>query len=71
MKTFLKIVGQALGVILLVVVLLFAYWYFRPNRAQVNMNVVVETWDIANDDLHNSNTDMIEWQGQFFLDYRL
>jgi hypothetical protein len=69
MKTFLKTVGQILGVILLIVVLIFAYWYFRPNRAHVNQDVVVETWDIANNDLHNSNTDMIEWQGQFYLAY--
>ena len=69
MKTVLKIIGQIFAVILLVVILLFGYWYFRPNRAQVNRNVVVETWDIANDNLHNSNTDMIEWRGQFYLSY--
>ena len=69
MKSFLKIIGQILGAILLVVLLLFGYWFFRPNRAQVNRDVVVETWDIANDGSHNSNTDMIEWQGQYYLAY--
>ena len=69
MKTLLKAIGQILVAILLVVILLFGYWYFRPNRAQVNQEVVVETWDIANDGSHNSNTDMIEWQGQFYLSY--
>ena len=69
MKTSLKAIGQILVAILLVVILLFGYWYFRPNRAQVNQEVVVETWDIANDGSHNSNTDMIEWQGQFYLSY--
>jgi hypothetical protein len=69
MKTFLKVVGQIFGVILLAVLVLLGYWYLRPNRARVDQNVVVETWDIANDDQHNSNTDMIEWQGQFYLAY--
>ncbi|MFL7870385.1 MAG: sialidase family protein [Anaerolineales bacterium] len=69
MKTFLKIVGQILAVVLLVILLLFGYWYLRPNRAQVDQDVVLETWDIANDGQHNSNTDMIEWQGQFYLAY--
>ena len=32
-----------------------AYWYVRPNRARVNTNVVVDSWDIANDGQHNSN----------------
>ena len=69
MRIFLKTVGQILATILLGVILLFGYWYLRPNRAQVNKEVIVETWDIANDDAHNSNTDMIEWQGQFYLSY--
>jgi hypothetical protein len=69
MRIFLKTVGQILATILLGVILLFGYWYLRPNRAQVNKEVIVETWDIANDDAHNSNTDMIEWQGQIYLSY--
>lgn len=69
MKTFLKTIGQILAAILLVVILLFGYWFVRPNRAQVNQSVVLDTWDIANDGQHNSNTDMIEWQGQFYLSY--
>ena len=35
----------------------------------MDTNVVVETWDIANDKLHNSNTDMIGWQGKFYIAY--
>lgn len=69
MKTLLKTIGQILAVILLVVILLFGYWFVRPNRAQVNQDVVLESWDIADDGQHNSNTDMIEWQGQFYLSY--
>ena len=69
MKTFLKAIGQILTILLLTIILLFGYWYVRPNRAQVNQDVVLETWDIANDGQHNSNTDMIRWQGQFYSSY--
>ena len=69
MKKFLKVVGQLLGALLLAVLVLLGYWYLRPNRAQVDQGVIIETWDIANDNQHNSNTDMIEWQGQFYLAY--
>ena len=69
MKTFLKRVGQILVIILLAVLLLLGYWYVRPNRAQVNSDIVMDTWAITNDDLHNSNTDMIEWQDAFYLSF--
>lgn len=65
----LKIAGLVLGVILLALVLLVGYWYVRPNRAQVNKAVVVDSWDIANDGLHNSNTDLIRWQDELYVAY--
>ena len=69
----LKIIGITLGVligsVLVFLLVLFGYWYLRPNRAQVNTNIVVESWDIANDKNHNSNTDMIQWQGRFYIAY--
>ncbi len=64
---------EALGVVILILLLglaiLFGYWYLRPNRAQVNTSVVVESWDVINDKMHNSNTDMIQWNGEFYLAY--
>jgi hypothetical protein len=69
MKKFFKAIGNLLGLILLGVLLLLAYWYFRPNRAQVNQDIVIETWAITHDDMHNSNTDMIEWNDTFYLSY--
>ncbi len=76
MATFLKILkiigivlGSLIGAILLFLLVLFGYWYLRPNRAHVNPSVVVQSWDIANDKNHNSNTDMIQWQGQFYIAY--
>jgi hypothetical protein len=67
MKKFLKTIGIILGSIILALVLLVGYWYFRPNRAKVNMDVVLESWNVTNDRMHNSNTDMIEWQGKFYI----
>jgi hypothetical protein len=67
MRKILKFIGIVLGSLIVILLLFFGYWYFHPNRAQVNPAVVLETWDIANDGTHNSNTDMIEWNGQFFI----
>jgi len=69
MKKFFKWLGIALGIFLLGILLLLAYWYFRPNRAQVNKDIVTETWPIADNNMHNSNTDMIEWNGETYIAY--
>jgi len=69
MKKFLKTLGIVLGSLVLVLGTLFAYWYLRPNHAQVNTDIVLETWAVTNDDLHNSNTDMIAWGNAWYLSY--
>jgi hypothetical protein len=75
-KPVLKIIGRILAgiglsfvAILLLLAILFGYWYLRPNRAQVDSRVVVNGWDIVKDSMHNSNTDLIQWQGDFYLAY--
>ncbi len=56
------------GLLLLVALLaLLGYSYLRPNPAVVNPDIVVASWDITNDDLHNSNTDLILWQNYMYL----
>jgi hypothetical protein len=45
----------------------FAYLWLRPNRAEVDPRLRLEHWDAVADGLHNSNTDMILWQGDFLL----
>lgn len=50
-KKILKWLAIGLGILLTGIALLLAYWYLRPNRAQVNTDVVVETWAITHDDL--------------------
>jgi hypothetical protein len=69
MKKFFKTLATILGILLLGILLLLAYWYIRPNRAQVNTDVIVDSWDIANDGQHNSNTDMITWNGETYIAY--
>lgn len=69
MRKFLKALGFGLVTLLLVVVVLLAYWYLRPNRAQVNTDVVLESWAITDTDRHNSNTDMILWNGETYIAY--
>ena len=69
MNRVLKGLGKGLGILLLGVVILLAYWYLRPNRTQANSDVVVESWAITNADRHNSNTDMILWNGETYIAY--
>lgn len=45
------------------------YWYLLPNNAQVNSQIVLDSWNVTQDDMHNSNTDMIRWQNEFYLAY--
>jgi hypothetical protein len=69
MRKFFGYIGLILVSLVLALLILFGYWYLRPNRARVNPVVVVDTWDIARDNLHNSNTDMTQWNGLFYLAY--
>ena len=44
-----------------------AWLWLRPNRAEVDPRLQLEWWDAVADGLHNSNTDLILWQGDFLL----
>lgn len=48
----------------------FLYWLARPNTASVDPSLEMETWDIVADGTHNSNTDLIHWNGSFYLVYQ-
>ena len=69
MKKFFGFIGSLIAILITALLLLFGYWYLRPSQAHVNPLVVVNSWDIANDSLHNSNTDMLEWRGLFYIAY--
>lgn len=46
---------------------ILVYWAYRPNTSYINPNLEMKTWNAISDGEHNSNTDMIEWKGQFWM----
>lgn len=63
----LRLVAIALTAVLVGLAGLLLYAWLRPNRAEVDPRLALEHWDAVSDGEHNSNTDMIEWQGDFLL----
>ena len=59
--------GICLAVVAVVVACLVGYWLLRPNGARVNPALNVESWVAVGDGMHNSNTDLTFWRGQFYL----
>jgi hypothetical protein len=55
------------GAFFLFITLIFIYQMIRPNRSRVEEKLKVESWTIVSDGTHNSNTDMIYWNGAFYL----
>jgi hypothetical protein len=41
--------------------------YFRDNTSKVNSKLVMESWTAVSDGMHNSNTDLIFWNGRYYL----
>jgi len=60
-------IGAIVGALLLGIGLTLATWALRPNRAQVDSRIVLETHDLVKDDLHNSNTDFVKIGGRYWL----
>ncbi len=60
-------IGLALGLLLLLLATLVAYWALRPNRAEVDPTLGAEVWPVVSDGWHNSNTHLIYWRDAFFL----
>jgi hypothetical protein len=60
---------RLLGLALVALLGLLAWWWLRPNRARVHplLQDHLEHWDVVADGQHNSNTDMIAWNGGFLL----
>ncbi len=46
---------------------LLLYWLARHNTASIEPSLDMKTWDIVADGTHNSNTDLIYWDGHFYL----
>jgi len=62
-------IGLVLGLLLLLLAALVAYWALRPNRAEVDPTLGAEVWPVVSDGWHNSNTHLIYWRDAFFLVY--
>ena len=67
MRRVAKWAGLTIGLLLLVIVAVIAYWALRPNRAQVDPALAAEVWPVISDGLHNSNTHLIYWHDAFYL----
>lgn len=66
-QLWLEILFLAAGILLISLGLIMVGWYLRPNRAQVNPVMQIESWDVVNDEQHNSNTDLIQCGDYFYL----
>jgi hypothetical protein len=66
-KKLLKWFGLSLATILVLVSAVFAYWYHRPNQAEVDPLLGMELWSAVQEEMHDSNTDLLRWQGNFYL----
>ncbi|MBN1534084.1 MAG: exo-alpha-sialidase [Spirochaetes bacterium] len=62
-----KILSGAVGFVLILLLALLAYWRFRPNEAEIDRSLGIETWAAVADGSHNSNTDLIFWKDRFYL----
>ncbi len=67
MKVFLKRLSRFVLVLLITILLVILYWRIRPNRADIDPSLNIETWVAVADGMHNSNTDMILWNDHFYL----
>jgi hypothetical protein len=55
------------GIALLLLVSLPLTAYFRENASKVSPKLVYESWSAVADGRHNSNTDLIHWNGLYYL----
>lgn len=69
MKKILIIILVVILCLLLSISGLFAYWVLRSNSSHVRGDLEIEVWEIVQDGMHNSNTDMIFYNNAFYIIY--
>jgi hypothetical protein len=62
-----KIILFVLACLFMAPGLILIWWFARPNKARIAAELELESWDVVNDQFHNSNTDMICLDGTFYL----
>lgn len=67
----LKWMGIFIAFFLYMLMGMVVYWYVRPNTSYIDPTLLMQNWvvvDLNIDDFkHSSNTDMIFWNGSFYL----
>jgi len=58
-----------LGLIALLMMSTTSYWALRSNGAEIHPELVFERRTVVDDGSHNSNTDLIRWNGAFWMVY--
>jgi hypothetical protein len=48
----------------------FAYWFIRPNTSHVEPSLGIESWDVPSQSAHDAFTDMVYWNGEYYLTFR-
>lgn len=69
-KTLVKVVKVLLIIILFMILIptfFLAVSVLRPNRSVIEKDLAVETWPAVSDKKHNSNTDLVYFNGYFWL----
>jgi hypothetical protein len=56
-----------LAIALVALVGLLGWAWLRPNRAEVDPRLGIQSWDLVADGEHNSNTDLVWWRDGFLL----
>jgi hypothetical protein len=62
-------VSRVLLAVALLASCLLLWLLLRPNRAEVEPRLGLESWDLVADGEHNSNTDLLLWRGSWWLVY--
>lgn len=70
-KIALDLIFTVLFLIIVIIGGIFTYWVLRPNTAQVESDLNMETWDVETEYDHNAFTDMVYWNGNFYLSFRV